>query len=202
MKPVVLSIGVSVLILGVAWAQNTGTSGNEPQLPVGQVFKNFEFPFYDNGSLKYTVDAAQAEGITLNRAETKDLKIELYENGLKTTTITSPDADLYVTERKMRTKNTVLIERNDMTASAQSCDFDIITKKYLLRTNVKVILKHFDASLTPPAPAASGSAAPSVPPSPQPAALRSLNDASLLDSPGAYANTNSAPIPPPSPDTK
>ncbi len=44
MKPLVLSMGASLLILGAAWAQNTGTGGSEAQLPVGQVFKNFEPP--------------------------------------------------------------------------------------------------------------------------------------------------------------
>jgi hypothetical protein len=168
-------------------------------LPVGQTFKQFVYPMYQDGKLKATLSAVEATGITLNRAEAKDVKIELYDT--VTTTVTSPDADLYVNEEKMRTKNTVLIERTDMTATSQDCDFDLKTKKYLLRTNVKVILKHFDLSLTPangdaPPPA---SAPPSTGPiSPQPA----QGGESPLNSPGADADTNSAPIPPSSPETK
>src|SRR5260221_6963590 len=205
MKPLVLSMGASLLILGAAWAQNTGTGGSEAQLPVGQVFKNFEFPLYENGQKKATLTATEARGITLNRAETTDLKIELYDNAAVTTTVTSPKADLYVAGKKMRTKDTVRIVRNDMEATAQTCDFDLLTKKYLLRTNVKVILKNFDTHLTPAAPAAPTQAAPSVPtPSaPAPSTPRpSPANQSLLDSPGAYSNTNSAPIPPTRPDTE
>ncbi len=202
MRPLYLSLALGMLILAAASAQNTGEGGNSPQLPVGQIFKQFEWPIYQDGKLKATIDATQAEGITLNRAETTNLKIDVYDNGAVTTTVTSPKADLYVGEEKMRTKNTVQIERSDMTATSQDCDFDLKTKKYLLRTNVKVILKHFDVSMTPangtpPSPASAGAAP--QPPAPQPA----RNDESLLTSPGAYSDTNtSAPIAPSSPDTK
>jgi hypothetical protein len=210
MRPLLLSLATGILLLGAVWAQNAGEGGSMPQLPVGQTFKQFEFPIYQNGKLKATLDATEARGITLNRAETTDLKIQVYDNGAVTTTVTSPKADLYVNEQKMRTKNTVQIERADMEASSQNCDFDLKTKKYLLRTNVKVVLKHFDLSLTP-ANGASRAAPPPVstrapagapiapgPASPHPA----RNNGSLLDSPGSYADTNSAPISPSSPDTK
>jgi hypothetical protein len=186
MRPLSLSLGASILFLGAVWAQNTGDSGSAPQLPVGQTFKQFEFPDYENGQLKATLYATEATGITLNRAEAKDVKIQIYDNGAVTTTITSPKADLYVNERKMRTKNTVQIERADMEATSQDCDFDLKTKKYVLRTNVKVILKHFDVSLTP----ANGAA-------PTPASASKSTDA-----PDSSANANSAPIPPSSPETK
>jgi hypothetical protein len=174
---------------------------------VGQTFKQFQFPIYQSGILKATLDATEATGITLNRAETTDLKIELYENGAVTTTVTSPKADLYVSEQKMRTKNTVQIERADMTATSQSCDFDLKNKKYVLRANVKVLLKHFDFSLTPAngaaPPPASTHAPTSVPTAPGPASSHSARgNESLLDSPGSYGDTNSVPIPPPSSDTK
>jgi len=197
-------MGASLLVLGTAWSQNADSGGNQPKLPVGQVFKNFEFPLYDGGLKKATLTATEAKGITLNRAETRDVKIELYENGAVATTVTSPKADLYINERKLRTKDTVQIERKDMRATAQTCDFDLLTKKYLLRTNVKVVLKNFDTGLTAPAPAASSKAEPSAPATPQPppsAPRRPLSE-SLLDTPGGYANTNSAPIPPTSPDSK
>jgi hypothetical protein len=176
---------------------------------VGQTFKQFQFPIYQAGILKATLDATEATGITLNRAETTNLKIQIYDNGAVTTTVTSPKADLYVNEKmnekKMRTKNTVQIERSDMTATSQNCDFDLNTKKYLLRTNVKVVLKHFELSTAPangaaPAPAPAATHAPAsapaatvnAPVSPRPA----RSNESLLDSPGSYADTNSAPIPP------
>jgi hypothetical protein len=193
-----------MLVLGATWAQNTSDSGNMPQLPVGQTFKQFEFPIYQEGKLKATLDATEARGITLNRAETTDLKIQIYDNGAVTTTITSPKADLYVNEQKMRTKNTVQIERTDLEATSQDCDFDLKTKKYLLRNNVKVLLKHFDLSLTPangaapPASTHTSTGVPPIPALPHPARNRD----SLLSSPGSYADTNSAPIPPSSFDTK
>lgn len=190
-----------------------------PTLPVGQTFKQFDFPMYDAGVLKYNAFAVEAKGITLNRIEATDLRIQVYENGAITTTITSPDADLYlnqqIDERKMRTKNTVEIDRSDMTATSQDCDFDLKNKKYLLRTNVKVVLKNFDLNLSAPGtPAAASSTSPAPTSAPKPAPAPSSpspgsalapalgpispgqNDSSLLENPGSYANTNSAPLPP------
>ncbi len=127
-----LSLGVLVLVVGAVWAQNSGDSDSMPQLPVGQTFKQFEYPIYQQGVLKATLSAETATGITLNRAETSNLVIKTFDNGTNTTTVTSPKADLYVNEQKMRTKNTVLIEREDMEALSQDCDFDLKTKKYIL----------------------------------------------------------------------
>ena len=202
-----LSIPACVLIAGAVWAQSTGEGGSMPQLPVGQTFKQFEFPIYQDGKLKATLNATEATGITLNRAETSDLKIQVYDNGAVTTTITSPKADLYVNEQKMRTKNSVQIDRADMEATSQDCDFDLKTKKYLLRTNVKVLLKHFQLNASPAgssatptaqAPAGASPAAGANPPAPTPAGP------SMLDSsPGAASDSNSAPLPPTSStDTK
>jgi lipopolysaccharide export system protein LptC len=207
MRPLFLSLGASILLLSIAWAQNAADGGSGVQLPVGQTFKQFEFPVYENGKLKYTGSAVEAKGITLNRAEASDLKIESYENGVVTTTITSPKADIYVAEQKMRTKNTVKVERADMETTSQTCDFDLKTKKYVFRNNVKVILKHFDLSLTPANGTAPASAhAPKSSSSPslrRPASVQSQPDkGSILDSPGAYSDTNSAPIPPPNSDLK
>ena len=149
------------MLAGVALAQNAAAPGPGPgaqSLPVGQTFKQFTFPVYGaDGQLHYSFYAVQATGITLNRAEADDLRIEVYENGQKTTTITSPKADLYVAEQKMRTKNTVRIERADMEATSQDCDFYVKQKNFFLRTNVKVLLKHFDVgagSAKKPAPGA------------------------------------------------
>ncbi|HEY0257776.1 MAG TPA: hypothetical protein VGC39_10065, partial [Candidatus Methylacidiphilales bacterium] len=142
------------------------------------------------------------------------LKIELYNLGKVSTTITSPKADLYLAERRMRTKNTVLVERDDMEATAQTCDFDQTNKKYLLRENVKVVLKNFDAGIKPLSASSSSPAPPSgsapavdnaagatpslplrtAPPNP------ARND-SVLDIPGAYANTNVMPTTPTPPRT-
>ena len=202
MRPLVLRtplrVGTAVLVLGTAWslAQNSPEGASGPQLPVGQTFKQFEYPVYENGKLKATLSAVSATGITLNRAETSELVIKVYDAGNDkdpTTTITSPKADLYVNDQKMRTKDTVDIVRADMTATSQTCDFDLKAKKYVLRTRVKVTLKHFDVSMSPgTGPASTTSAKPSVPAPavPQPA----RDDAAMLDSPGAYSDTNSAPI--------
>jgi len=204
-----------VVLMGAALAQSSSDNSTAPQLPVGQVFKQFEFPAYQDGKLKYTLYATEAKGITLNRAETTDLKIDVYDNGAVTTTITSPKADLLVNEQKMRTKNTVQIERADMSATSQTCDFDVKAKRFVMRTNVKVVLKHFDlsegssGSATKTAPDASKDAT-DVAPTPSPAPLPAppitpptprTND-SLLTSPGSYADTNSAPLPPTNHDTK
>ena len=206
MRPLLLSFGACVLVLGAVQAQNTGENVNTPQLPVGQIFKQFEFPIYQDGKLKATLDAQEARGITLNRAETDDLRIQIYENGAVTTTITSPKADLYVNEQKMRSKNTVQIERADMEATSQNCDFDLKTKKYVLRTNVKVTLKHFDVSLTPAKDAdatpASAASSRGFTPAPGPLPPHPVGSSdSLLESPGSYGDTNSAPVSPAA-DTK
>jgi hypothetical protein len=191
MRPLILSVAGGLVLVGVAWAQNnSGVS----QLPVGQVYKDFQFPYYENGVLKFIMTADEAKGITINRAEATDLKIEIYDNGQKTTTITSPKADLYVADRKMRTRDTVLISRADLDATAQLCDFDLAEKQYTLRKNVKVTLKNFDAgkSMPKPADAASGSAAAGpapLPPAPVPAESAD-NDEMLLNSPGAISSTN------------
>jgi hypothetical protein len=217
MRPFLLSVVTGALLVGATEAQTSSDSGNMPQLPVGQSFKQFEFPVYADGKIKYTLFAIEAKGITLNRAETTELKIDVFDDkGAKTTTITSPKADLYVAEQKMRTKNTVCIERADMEATSQDCDFDVKNKKFLMRTNVKVLLKHFDVgkgltgtnapAATPPgapSPSATGTA-PSVGSATEDAGASAPlppthPDESILPSPGAYSSetdTNAAPIPP------
>ncbi len=203
MRLLVLSIGTLLtLVLGIAWAQTPTGSGTTAQIPYGQTFKNFQFPHYQDGELKATLSAVSAKGTTINRAEATELKIELYDQGKVTTTVTSPKADLYLAELRMRTKNTVQIERADMEASAQTCDFDLVTKKYTLRENVKVTLKNFDSNfkshsgslsptsspgaITPPTHTVPTHAPLTLTPNPS-------QDNSLLDTPGAYANTNPAP---------
>jgi hypothetical protein len=199
MRPLILSVAGGLVLAGVAWAQSSGNNSGVSQLPVGQVYKDFQFPYYENGVLKFIMTADEAKGITVNRAEATDLKIEIYENGKVTTTITSPKADLYVADRKMRTHpgspstgNTVLISRTDLDATAQFCDFDLAEKQYTLRNNVKVTLKNFDAgkSMPKPADATSGAAGPApLPPAPVPPEPAD-HDEMLLNSPGAYSSTN------------
>jgi hypothetical protein len=103
----------------------------------------------------------------------------------------------------MRTKNTVLIERQDMEATSQDCDFNVKAKQFLLRTHVKVLLKHFEVgagtggTATPAAPAPPTADVTSLPdntPGPPPPAP-SPGDQSILPSPGAYSDTNAAPLP-------
>jgi hypothetical protein len=191
------------LLAGLAVAQN---AENSQILPVGQTFKQFNYPVYGpDGQLHYSFFAASATGITLNRAEADQLEIDVYESGQKqpATVITSPKADLYVAERKMRTKNTVKIKRADMEATAQECDFSAATKIYTLRTNVTVLLKHFDVGASSPGAAKTGAAKTPAPLpnatgviAPAPATPRTPTDDSILPSPGAYSDTNAAPLPP------
>ena len=191
---------------------------NAPQIPFGQTYKDFQFPIWQKGQLAYTLTAASATGVSLNRADASDVKIDVYTNDKVTTTITSPRADLYVSDRKMRSKNTVKIVRADMEATSQVCDFDLLSKQYLLRQNVHVLLKNFDVGGSPTkgapgAPAVKGgttvTAAPapgpdqSIPPEPQaPPEPTSapITGEPLLDFPGASATpTNSAPAKPDAP---
>ena len=201
-------LGACALLAGIALAQNAGGPGSASlSLPVGQTFKQFTFPVIGpDGQLRYSFFAKEATGVTLNRAEADDLRIDVYENGQKTTTITSPKADLYVAEQKMRTKNKVRIERADMEATSQDCDFDVKAKNFFLRTKVKVLLKHFDVgagSSGKPKPGAAGATPAAVtplrdnvPPLPAPGTRPMPTDDSILPSPGAYSDTNSAPLPP------
>jgi hypothetical protein len=202
-------LGACVLLASVALAQNSGTSdgGSTQSLPVGQTFKQFTFPVYGpDGQLHYSFFAVAATGVTINRAEADTLTIDVYDNGQKTTTITSPKADLYVSERKMRTTNTVRIERADMEATSQDCDFSATTKKYILRTNVKVLLKHFDVGKSSPGTSTNAPVKPLPPLHDAAAALPAPDtsnptptDESILPSPGAYSekpDKNSAPLPP------
>jgi len=196
-------LGACVLLAGVALAQNAGTGANTMRLPVGQTFKEFTFPVYGpDGGLRYSFFATEATGVTINRAEADNLRIEVYENGAKTTTITSPKADLYVAEQKMRTKNTVQIVRADMEATSQDCDFDVKAKNFFLRTNVKVLLKHFDVGGGSPGTPKKTAAAPGLLPGIPPAATTHHKgspmptDDSILPSPGAYSDTNAVPLPP------
>lgn len=205
MRPLIFSVMASLALANAGGAGSapppSGNSGGVSQLPVGQVYREFQFPYYENGQLRFILTAAQATGVTINRAETTDLKIDLYENGKITTTITSPKADLFVADRTMRTHNTVKIDRADLTATAQFCDFDLVSKQYTLRNNVKVLLKNFEAKnkSKPAAPRTAASAtAPdisSTPPMPAAVPAGSASDKidALLESPGMYSSTNSAP---------
>src|SRR6202012_6185729 len=97
----------------------------------------------------------------------------------------------------MRTKNTVRIERADMEATSQECDFDVKAKNFFLRTNVKVLLKHFDVGAGSPGtpkktPAAPGPLPGITPASPAHARGTPMpTDDSILPSPGSYSDTNS-----------
>lgn len=208
MRPLILSVGgwLALATLGGAQQQPGGGSSSVSQLPVGQIYKDFQFPYYEGGQLKFTLTAAEAKGITVNRAETTDVKIDLYDNGKVTTTITSPKADLYVADRKMRTHDTVKIERADLTATADLCDFDLAAKQYTLRNNVRVTLKNFDTGKTvpgtnpAPASAPAGQAISTAPPPPAPVPADATPGESssqkidaLLESPGMFSSTNAPP---------
>ena len=204
-----LTLSVAGALLGAvvaAHAQSSAPSPGSPpsspsdvtQLPVGQVYKDFEYPYWESGQLKFTLSATEAKGITINRAETSNVKIDLYTNGKVTTTITSPNADIYVADKKMRTHHTVRIERSDVIATAQFCDFDLADKQYTLRDHVKVTLLHFDMKGATPGPASG--AAMGVPPTagnPPPSTAPASGGAdSLLESPGSFSSgTNNATLP-------
>ena len=216
MRPLILSVAGWLGWSGAMWAQAPAPSDSTgiSQLPVGQVYKEFQFPYYQAGQLKFVLTASDATGVTINRADTHNLKIDLYSEGKVTTTITSPDADLYVADRKMRTHHTVQVNRPDLVATSKLCDFDLVSKQYVMRDSVKVVLLHFDAgkSFTGNAanPATPGTPAPSSPvpkapplepisiprPSVPPPPSVPNGEGDLIDSPGAYSSsTNAAPLP-------
>ena len=211
MRPLVLSVAAGLGWAGAVLAQTPPPSDSSgiSQLPVGQVYKEFQFPYYQAGKLKFVLTASDATGITINRADTHNLKIDLYDADKITTTITSPDADLYVADRKLRTHHTVKVTRPDLVATSQFCDFDLVTKQYVMRNTVKVVLLHFDAGKSVsanPATPTTGTA-PAVAPAP-PASPVSLarpfippppsvpdGEGDLIGSPGSYSTPNVMPLP-------
>jgi lipopolysaccharide export system protein LptC len=200
MRLLILSVASWFVAAGAAVLAQSSSSGGPDvtQLPVGQIYKAFQYPYWEAGQLKYTLSATEAKGITINRAETTDLKIDIYTNGKVTTTITSPKADIYVADRKMRTDHTVKIDRADLTATAQFCDFDLLEKQYTLRNHVKVTLLHFDMKSATPGRATGAMGVPPTPaPAPEPATTSTTTSGtdSMLETPGAYSNTNNAPLP-------
>ncbi len=216
MRSLVLSMGVMTLIAaGTAWAQApAGGGGAAPQIPYGQTFKDFQFPIYNSGELKATIAAITAKGVTLNRAEATELKIEVYDQGKVTTTITSPQGRSLSGRPSHAHQEYGADRTRDMEATAQSCDFDQTNKKYLLRENVRVVLKNFDAGIkrpstgtpSPPPPSSSpiipaAGAAAGAPSSPGTVTLPPVRNDASPDIPGSYANTNVAPTPPSPPST-
>ena len=126
MRRLLLSMAMWVaacLLVRSAPPAGKGTGTAMPQIPFGQTYKDFQFPIWQKGQLAYTLTADSATGVTLNRADASNVKIDVYTDEKVTTTITSPRADLYVSDRKMRSKNTVKIVRADMDATSQVCDF-------------------------------------------------------------------------------
>jgi len=60
MRPLLLSLAPCILVAGAVMAQTSGNGGSMPQLPVGQTFRQFEFPYYQDGKLKATLYATEA----------------------------------------------------------------------------------------------------------------------------------------------
>ena len=198
MRLPILLLEAGLILSGICHAQSQGDS-SAPTVPVGQTILKFEFPVYQEGKLHYTLAATEAKGITLNRAETTDLRIDIYDNGAPTTTITSPKADLYVAEQKMRTKSTVQIERADLEATSQECDFDVKAKKFWMRKKVSVLLKHFDMGKQSSGLGATPTSTPAPVPAPQPSDMPPAPAPAQLPAP-AMSSTPSAPAASATPD--
>ena len=80
-------------MLGTAWtlAQNSGDSTGAPQLPVGQTFKQFEYPIYQDGQAEGHDQRRRRDGHHPQpRAKPSDLNIEIYDPG--TTRIRPPSS--------------------------------------------------------------------------------------------------------------
>ncbi len=214
---------VPVVLVSTAWAQTPSADDrhNSAPLAVGQTFENVTYPSYvsaTNNTLANTFHAERATGITPNRARAQNVTIDVYEvihdTNTVTTVITSPDADIMLNDRIMRTTNSVCVKRDQMIATAQRADFDLSTKHYTLRRDVKITLLNFDigkaaspsTNNTPsPAPAPSDTSAPAPPapaspdqPIPTLPALPQMNADQLPPlifdkTPGAASQTNSPP---------
>lgn len=119
----------------------------------GQVTKGFTLPQYQDGKPTAMISGEEARVISVNRTEITGLKVDLYEDGKVTTTITSPKSDYWTADNKMRTRFGVQISRADMVITAQTMEWEVKEQRGVLRQNVKVVLNSLDLA----APAASPS---------------------------------------------
>lgn len=134
--------------LTLAPAQQPPTPAKNPtaNMSQGQVTKGFTLPQYQDGKQTAMISGDEARVISVNRTEITGLKVDLYEDGKVTTTITSPKSDYWNADNKMRTRYGVEIKRPDMTVSAQTMEWEIKEQRGVLRQNVKVVINTLDLS--------------------------------------------------------
>lgn len=120
---------------------------------IGSVVKGFSIPQHnESGELVSKIGGSEANTVSPNRAVIKELTMEFYNKGAVTMKITSPKSDYWFLQNRLNTREGVIIERENMTISAQVFQWDEKEKKGVLQKNVSVVLKNFDLAtpVTPP----------------------------------------------------
>ncbi len=188
----IFSAAAFQLCLAQTPAPDEDDDRKNPPIPVGQTNKDLMLPSYNsNRELANVFHAREAIGITPKRAHCFEVKVDLYEivkgtNSI-TTVVTTPEADVILGDRIMRTTNSVRVEREELIATATNADFNLETKKYVMRANVQILLKHFDIGKA--ASTSNTNSAPTTPetPPPTPAPIPPELQQMISHDPGATA---------------
>jgi hypothetical protein len=125
-------------------------------MPLGSVVKGFVMPQRNAaGDLVANITGAQANVVSLNRTQITGLKVEMYEDGKVSTTITAPACDYWTLEKRISGHDGVLVEKADVRITAAAIDWDFKTQTAVLHRNVRVVLPQFTvgAPTAKPAPA-------------------------------------------------
>jgi len=136
-------------------------------MPLGSVVKGFVMPQRNAaGDLVANVTGAQANVVSLNRTQITGLKVEMYEDGKVSTTITAPACDYWTLEKRISGHDGVLVEKADVRITAAAIDWDFKTQTAVLHRDVRVVLPKFTVGAPIPAsakPAAAPAAAEPLP---------------------------------------
>ncbi|MEM1059163.1 MAG: hypothetical protein AAGK14_07930 [Verrucomicrobiota bacterium] len=136
-KLIALALAAGSAMTGFVWAQAGGLS-------MGDKAKKFTLPVSENGEVKMKISGDEATKLSVNRTEIVNMKIELLEQGIPETIITSPRAYFWTQDRRLQTRNGVRIDRGDMLITAKSMEWQLQGDKGTLRRGVTVKLTGFD----------------------------------------------------------
>ncbi len=196
MKRLFYSVTIAFLFSAKIFAQSQGASAE----PVGQVIKGFTMPQLDpQGNLTCNIIGDEARVVSVNRTQIVNMRIDLYDGPDISTTITSPQCDLWKGIDKLRTRSTVKINRPSMVITAQTMDWNYVEKRGVLRENVKVVLTNFNLGKPQTPAGATAANAPSrttASNSPAPAIVTPVTSstATLPDMPTSSAEPSSVPV--------
>jgi hypothetical protein len=162
---------LALLLLGTAVLRAQSPSAPAPTggprppqqvnaMPLGSVIKDFVMPQRNAaGDLTANVTGAEANVVSLNRTLITGLKVELYDDGKVTTTITAPTCDYWTVEKRLSGHDGVLIEKPEARITAAAVDWDFKSQVAILHRNVRVVLPKFAVGAPPAAKAAQASPA-------------------------------------------